>query len=109
MTGKVWIQSQAKFSNIKRNTRFLQWLAGSTTSPIAPHIELFRSILSGTKIVAAGMFLNIVTRQDLGKLLQLRPGDARSTALSRAGRYGGLVEQAPAGGGTLQLVQLPLC
>jgi hypothetical protein len=65
MTRKVWIQSQAKFSKIKRNTKFLQWLAGSTTSPVAPRIELFRSILSGTKIVAAGMFLNIVTRQDL--------------------------------------------
>ena len=31
-----------------------------------------------------------------GKLLQSRPGDARSTSPARAGRYGGLVEQAPA-------------
>jgi hypothetical protein len=31
-----------------------------------------------------------------GKLLRLRTGDARSTAPARAGRYSGLVEQAPA-------------
>ena len=65
MKGKVWIQSQAKFSNIKRNTNFLNWLTSSTTRPPASRIDFTTSKMQGTTIVATGLFLNIVSRFDL--------------------------------------------
>jgi hypothetical protein len=63
--GKVWSQTQAKCPNIKKNTRFSKWLNGSTTSPTSPRIELKLLVLTGTRIFATGIFLNIVTRFDL--------------------------------------------
>ena len=33
MKGKVWKQSHAKFVTIKKNKKFLTWLAGNKTSP----------------------------------------------------------------------------
>jgi hypothetical protein len=65
MKGKVWIQSQAKFLNIKKNTRFSEWFNGSTVSPNSQRLELMLPVLTGTQIIVTGIFLNIVTRFDL--------------------------------------------
>ena len=85
MTGKVWLQSQAKFSNIKLNSYFLKWLAGSTTTPTAPRIKLFRSILSGTKIIPCEIFLNIVTRQELVQNFQDQIANTLVSTISESG------------------------
>ena len=85
MKGKVWIQSQAKFSNIKRNTRFLQWLDGNPAVPNEPRIELMRSEMQGTTIIATGIFLNVVTRFDLVKNFQDQIANALKSTIAKSG------------------------
>ena len=85
MKGKVWIQSQAKFPNIKKDTRFSEWLNGSTTSPTSPRIELKLSVLTGTRIFATGIFLNKVTRFDLVQNFQDQIWNALATTVDDSG------------------------
>ena len=85
MKGKVWIQSQAKFSNIKKNTAFSEWLNGSTTSPNAPRIELKLSDLPGMRTFATGLFLNIVTRFDLMKNFHDQIANALALTVDESG------------------------
>ena len=86
MKGKVWIQSQAKFPNIKKNTKFSEWLNGSTESPTSPRIELKLSVLTGgTRIFATGIFLNIVTRFDLVQNFQDQIWNALATTVDDSG------------------------
>jgi hypothetical protein len=72
MKGKVWIQSQAKFSNLK-------------TIPNAPRIELMRSEMHGTMIIATGLFLNVVTRFDLVKNFQDQIENALASTIANSG------------------------
>ena len=62
MKGKVWIQSHAKFVTIKKNKKFLTWLAGTKTSP---RVNLDRMDMDGTSRFSAGFFINVVARYDL--------------------------------------------
>ena len=39
MKGKVMIQAQAKFPNLKRNSKFQEWLSGSKIAPLRPKIS----------------------------------------------------------------------
>jgi hypothetical protein len=85
MKGKVWIQSQAKFPNIKKNTRFSEWLNRSATSPTSPRIELKLLVLTGTIIFATGIFLNIVTRFNLVQNFQDQIWNALATTVDASG------------------------
>jgi hypothetical protein len=85
MKGKVWIQSQAKFSNIKRNTKFLAWLKGNPAIPNAPRIKLMRSAMQGTSAVPTGIFLNIVPRFDLVENFQNQIEQALETTVATSG------------------------
>jgi hypothetical protein len=85
MKGIVWIQSQAKFPNIKKNNGFSEWLNGSTTSPTSPRIELKLLVLTGgTRIFATGIFLNIVTRFDLVQNFQDQIWNALATTVDKS-------------------------
>jgi hypothetical protein len=85
MKEKVWIQSQAKFSNLKRNAKFLEWLDGNPTILNAPRIELLRFEMQGTTIIATGLFLNVVTRFDLVKNFQDQIENALASTTANLG------------------------
>ena len=80
--GKVWLRSQAKFKNIKRDVRFSDWLDGSTTSP---RIELKLSTLTGTKVIGTGIFLNVIARYDLLENFQDHIGLALESTKEKSG------------------------
>ena len=67
MKGRVTLQTQAHFKNLKRNLRFRTWLDGSTIAPLRPRIQLDRTELSGSKRVSAGFFFNVVARHDMAQ------------------------------------------
>jgi hypothetical protein len=61
MKGKIWIKSKVQFSTFKKNSKFQEWLHGSSTTP---KVRLDRTSLSGTNRYDVGIFLNTVTRFD---------------------------------------------
>ena len=71
MKGKVMIQTQAHFKNLKRNTKFREWFEGSTVAPLRPVVKLDKTNLSGSRRISAGFF-NVVARHDMAENFELQ-------------------------------------
>ena len=85
MKGRVTLQTQAQFKNLKRNIRFRTWLDGSTVAPLRPRIQLDRTELSGSKRVSAGFFFNVVARHDMATNFQAQIIKSLSTSIGDTG------------------------
>jgi hypothetical protein len=72
MKGKVMIQMQAQFKNLKRNTKFRTWFEGSTVAPLRPVIKLDKTKLKGPRRITAGLFFNVVARHDMTENFELQ-------------------------------------
>jgi hypothetical protein len=64
MKGKVLLRTQARFSTLKKNKNFRNWLDGSTAEPTRPRVMLIKTELEGSVRVSAGFFFNVVPRHD---------------------------------------------
>ena len=85
MKGKVMIQAQAKFENLKRNHKFQQWFKGSEVEPVRPVVKLDLTELSGNRRIASGFFFNVVARHDMAGNFQQQMKNALFSTISTSG------------------------